>query len=107
MLKYCIPANATICGSFSNQACRFLSRLDLGVIFLSFGCKVIEINGHNILKITKALKAKSKSKPKVIIANTIKGKDISFMENNNLWHYKNPNSKQLQLAIKEINNKYA
>ncbi len=75
--------------------------------FLSFGCKVIEINGHNILKITKALKAKSKSKPKVIIANTIKGKDISFMENNNLWHYKNPNSKQLQLAIKEMNNKYA
>ena len=75
--------------------------------FLSFGCKVIEINGHNILKITKALKTKSKSKPKVIIANTIKGKDISFMENNNLWHYKNPNSKQLELAIKEINNKYA
>ena len=61
--------------------------------FLSFGCKVIEINGHNILKIKKAFKTKSKSRPKIIIANTIKGKDISFMENNNLWHYKNPNYK--------------
>ena len=75
--------------------------------FLSFGCKVLEVDGHNISKITKALKTKSKNKPKVIIANTIKGKDISFMENNNLWHYKNPNSNQLELALKEIENKYA
>ena len=75
--------------------------------FLSFGCKVFDINGHNIYEITKALKAQSKNKPKVIIANTIKGKDISFMENNNLWHYKSPNSNQLELALKEIKNKYA
>ena len=43
----------------------------------------------------------------MIIANTIKGKGVSFMENNNLWHYKNPNHEQLQVALKEIELKYA
>ena len=75
--------------------------------FLSFGCNVYEVDGHNINKIKKVLKLSSKNKPKVIIANTIKGKGISFMENNNLWHYKNPTSNQLGIALKEIENKYA
>ena len=46
-------------------------------------------------------------KPKIIIADTIKGKGVSFMENNNLWHYKNPDLKQLNQALQEINKKYA
>lgn len=75
--------------------------------FEAFGCKVYEVNGHDIAAITKALKAKSKNKPKIIIANTIKGNGISFMENNNLWHYKNPNNNELKLALKEIKKRYA
>ena len=46
-------------------------------------------------------------KRKFIIADTIKGKGVSFMESNNLWHYKNPDDRQLVKAIKEIKKKYA
>ncbi len=73
----------------------------------SFGCKVFEVNGHSVKQISKCLKKKTKDKIKVIIANTIKGKGVSFMENNNLWHYKNPNEIQLKKALKEIELKYA
>ena len=75
--------------------------------FLSFGCNVKVINGHNITAINNALIRSVKNKPNVIIANTVKGKGVSFMENNNLWHYKNPNQEQLQVALKEIELKYA
>lgn len=75
--------------------------------FFAFGCRVIEVNGHDISKISKALNIKNKNKPKIIIANTIKGRGISFMENNNLWHYKSPNFNELNLALREIKKKYA
>ena len=55
----------------------------------------------------KILSIKNVKKPKIIIADTIKGKGVSFMENNNLWHYKNPDLKQLNQALQEINKKYA
>ncbi len=70
----------------------------------SFGCEVRNINGHNTLQLKKALKLKNKNKPRVIIANTIKGKGISFMENNIVWHYKSPNARELKKALKEVNN---
>ena len=73
----------------------------------SFGCKVYQANGHSIKEISKIFKKKPQNKPKIIIANTIKGKGVSFMENNNLWHYKNPNLRQLKIALKEIELKYA
>lgn len=73
----------------------------------SFGAKVYRCNGHNINLLKKYLLIKSKNKPKVIIADTTKGKGISFMENNNLWHYKSPNDYELNKAIKEIETKYA
>ena len=70
----------------------------------SFNCFVKSINGHNINQLINAFKFKSKNKPKVIIANTIKGKGISFMENNIAWHYKSPNFYELNKALKEIEN---
>ena len=73
----------------------------------SFGCKVFNVDGHSIKNLNKFLKKRITDKPKVIIANTIKGKGVSFMENNNLWHYKNPNQEQLKKALKEIEIKYA
>ena len=75
--------------------------------FLSFGCNVKIINGHNITAIKNALTKSTKNKPNVIIANTIKGKGVSFMENNNLWHYKNPNLEELKRSLLEIKKKYA
>ena len=75
--------------------------------FLSFGCNVKVINGHNITAINNALIRSVKKKPNVIIANTVKGKGVSFMENNNLWHYKNPNLEELKRSLLELNKKYA
>ena len=75
--------------------------------FKSFGCHVLDINGHNLLQIRKAFRKKIQNKPKIIIANTIKGKGVSFMENNILWHYKSPDKFQLKKALIEINKRYA
>ena len=70
--------------------------------FTSFGCKVLEIDGHIHKEIFKSLK-NSSNRPLVIIANTIKGKGISFMENKVLWHYKPPNDHELKLGLEELN----
>jgi transketolase len=69
----------------------------------SFGCFVFNIDGHNHNEIYNALSTKTEGKPKVIIANTIKGKGVSFMENKIIWHYKNPNDVELKTALKELN----
>ena len=54
----------------------------------SFGCETIEVDGHNVKKIYDSLTVKNKNnKPKVIVANTIKGKGFKLFENNNDWHH--------------------
>jgi transketolase len=68
----------------------------------AFGCKVIEVDGHNHQQISKALLNIDPSKPLAIIAHTIKGKGVSFMEGKVEWHYKNPNDEQMALAILEL-----
>jgi len=72
--------------------------------FLAFNWDVMEINGHSHNEILSTLKHKSK-KPKVVIAHTIKGKGVDFMENKLEWHYKSPNQCQLIDAIKQIQEK--
>jgi len=67
----------------------------------SFNWDVLEIDGHNYEEIEKALSQQT-SKPKVIIAHTIKGKGVSYMENEFVWHYKSPNNEQLKQAMKEL-----
>lgn len=72
--------------------------------FESFGFNVISIDGHNIEEIKKAFKKarKTKNKPTCIIAKTIKGKGISFMENQVGWHGKAPNKEQYDKAMEEL-----
>ena len=68
--------------------------------FKSFGYKVKSISGHNFDQIIQAINTKT-SKPLVVIANTIKGKGVKFMENSVLWHYK-PLSKENYLKARNI-----
>lgn len=69
----------------------------------AFGWEVIEIDGHDYNQIYEAVeKAKKSDKPFAIVANTIKGKGVSFMENNAGWHGKAPNDEQLAQALKEL-----
>ena len=72
--------------------------------FMSFGWNIFEVDGHNYQQIENALlKSKNISgKPICIIANTIKGKGISFMENKVEWHYKAPSNKEYNMAIREL-----
>ncbi len=70
----------------------------------AFNCHVINIDGHNhaeLLAAFQQFKAEQEH-PTVIIANTIKGKGVSYMENNLAWHYKSPNDEQLKTAMEEI-----
>ena len=74
--------------------------------FRSFGWSVREVDGHNINSLKSNLEKTpwEYGKPSVLIAHTIKGKGVSFMENKIEWHYKSPSEYDLRLAIKEINN---
>jgi transketolase len=68
----------------------------------SFNWDVIEIDGHDIKQILKALSNKMNKKPLAIVANTIKGKGVTFMEGNNKWHQSAINEKEYNLAMAEL-----
>ena len=69
----------------------------------AFGWDVLEIDGHDIPAIYDAIeKAKANNNPTAIIANTIKGKGVSFMENNAGWHGKAPNKEEYEKAMQEL-----
>ena len=72
----------------------------------SFGWNVEIINGHNHEEIKNAFNGENikVGKPKCIIANTIKGHGVSFMENKVLWHYRSPQGKEYRDALKELDN---
>ena len=68
-----------------------------------FGFYVQEINGHDFNEIINSVQnAKKQEKPSMIIANTIKGKGVSFMENNVDWHGKAPSKEEYEMAMKEL-----
>jgi transketolase len=70
----------------------------------AFNWHVLEINGHDMSQILQALKEarKTKQKPTVIIAHTVKGKGVSFMENNVDFHGKAPTPQEAEIALKEL-----
>lgn len=68
----------------------------------AFGCSVLTIDGHNHSELARALSVTVKDKPIVIIANTVKGRGVSFMQNNVAWHYKSPSDEELHQALIEI-----
>jgi len=70
----------------------------------AFGWHVIEVDGHHLTRLIEAFdRAKLvKGKPTVIIAHTVKGKGVSFMENNPDFHGKAPNADEVEIALKEL-----
>ncbi len=73
--------------------------------FASFGFNVIECDGHNITNLIDAFDSAKQKKgmPSVIIAKTIKGKGVSFMENQIEWHGKAPSEEEYNKALEELN----
>lgn len=80
--------------------------LDLGPLadkWLAFNWDVVEVDGHDHEAIRNALRrAGASEKPLAVIAHTVKGKGVSFMENQLLWHYRSPSTDQLMQAIAEV-----
>ena len=68
----------------------------------AFGWNVVEIDGHNCAEIREALLIRQRGIPTLIVANTIKGKGVSFMENVPIWHYRMPNEEELPVLFKDL-----
>ena len=68
----------------------------------AFGWNVVEIDGHNHAEIKDALLTRKVGKPTLVVANTIKGKGVSFMENVPIWHYRMPNEEELQVLFEDL-----
>lgn len=76
---------------------------DLAFKFKCFGWDVHETDGHSIPELVEAFEAPhSPGAPKMIVANTVKGKGVSFMENNNDWHHNRLTKANYELALTEI-----
>ena len=86
------------------RTCDIMNLQPLADKWCAFNWHVLEINGHDIKQIVQAVKKanKIKGKPTVIIAHTIKGKGVSFMENNVDFHGKAPTPEEAARALKEL-----
>ena len=71
---------------------------------MAFGWDAQEIDGHNIEEIQKAIRnaKNAEGKPSVIVCDCIKGRGVSYMENNNAWHKGVPTQEQYEEAVKEL-----
>lgn len=82
--------------------------LDMGSLrdkFCAFGCNAVDLDGHNHAALYNIFSNKSmewKDKPLVVIADTIKGKGVSFMENKLEWHFKSPNDEEWKIIQEEL-----
>ncbi|ODB43106.1 transketolase [Pseudoalteromonas sp. BMB] len=71
--------------------------------FRAFGWHVIEVDGHDIDAIVEAFEEAPLNKPKAIVANTIKGKGVSFMEGDNAWHHNRLTKTNYEAAVAALN----
>jgi transketolase len=76
---------------------------------VSFGWKVVDLDGHNHKELFQAMSLENENvgKPLCLIANTTKGKGVSFMEGETLWHYRSPQGEEYDAAMKELKEKDA
>lgn len=88
--------------SYDGATKTIMPLLNLADKWKSFGWRVIEIDGHNLNECATAFAAFDENTPTVVIANTVKGKGISFMENDAIWHHGRLTKAQLELAREEV-----
>jgi transketolase len=68
----------------------------------AFGWEAAEVNGHDGAAVHAAVSRRKGNKPFMVIGNTVKGKGVSFMENQPIWHYRSPNPAEYQQAVAEL-----
>lgn len=86
---------------YDGPTTEIMNHISLADKFSSFGFDVEEVDGHDCGQLVNALN-KTSEKPRCIIARTIKGKGVSFMEDKKEWHHGSINQEQYELAIKEV-----
>lgn len=74
----------------------------LAAKWTSFGWAVTELDGHDHQALHQALSHTTPGKPQMIVAHTVKGKGVSFMEDDNNWHYRVPNEQEVLTAKQEL-----
>lgn len=79
-----------------------MAQLDMRKKMEAFGFESVTVDGHDIQQLLEVLKHKPEGKPYAVIAETTKGKGVSFIENNKSWHQAVLNEKQYQEAVEEI-----
>ena len=70
--------------------------------FRSFGWQVRAVDGHDHEELERVLSCRNEGRPLAVLADTVKGKGVSYMENQFVWHYKSPDDDQLRQALKEL-----
>lgn len=93
-------------GLQSDGRCEDILQKDLKQIWEAHGWNAIVCDGHKTKEISRIIKDTDLDKPTVILAQTVKGKGVSFMENNNEWHHHELNEEQYLQAISEIEENY-
>ncbi|PKL75090.1 MAG: transketolase [Candidatus Melainabacteria bacterium HGW-Melainabacteria-1] len=68
----------------------------------AFGWDAMDVDGHNLTDLMAALQKPRQGRPHAIIAHTVKGKGVSFMEDDNNWHYRILNAEELEIACQEL-----
>lgn len=82
---------------------RELTRLEpLGRKWQDFGWDVSEVDGHNLAELTSALRSSTPGQPRLVLAHTVKGKGVSFMEDDLEWHYRPPSADDVDRALAEL-----
>jgi transketolase len=70
--------------------------------FRSFGWTATDCDGHDHASLVTALRISDGVRPHAVVAQTIKGRGVSYMENENLWHYRSPNETEYELGLREL-----
>ena len=89
-------------GLQSDGCTRDVLAVDIEAMWRGFGWEVAVCDGHDLEQLLEALQAGPGGKPRVVVANTIKGKGVSFMEGNNAWHHNRLTAEQHLRAVAEL-----
>lgn len=93
-------------GLQSDGKCTDIAGQDLAPLWAAYGWRVESCDGHSIVDLMDKLHSAHKGRPLAIIANTVKGKGVSFMEHNNAWHHAVLKDEDFKKAMREIGETY-
>ena len=95
-------SNLTCIVDYNHSTDRALGMGDIAAKFAAFGWAATTVDGHDAAAIETALRARDLQRPTVIVAETIKGRGVTEMENNPAWHHRSPSKEELEAIFQEL-----